>query len=845
MDTQIKVRGFRIEPGEVEAALAGHAQVRSAVVTASGDGAERRLVAYLVPDGQDVGIPTVGELRGFLGGRLPEYMVPSVFVELSELPLTANGKLNHAALPEPHVHQPDVEGFMSPVTTTEELLADVWAEVLGVDRVGVDDNFFDLGGHSLVATQAVSRIREVFGVKVPLSALFNEPTLRGLASVVEGSARDLAPPVTPIDRDQTLPTSFAQQRLWFLDQFDPGSAEYVAPLHLRLRGALNVAALRAALGGVVARHEVLRTRLVAGADGVAHQVIDEPAPFDLPVVDVPAGVDPVVAVRAVVAADAQVPFDLARGPLLRATLIKVAVHEHVLALSMHHVVSDEWSGRILRRELAALYEAFRTGEADPLPPLEVQYADFAVWQREWLTGDVLDSQLTYWRDQLGGVPTLELPTDRPRPAVRSTDGGVVEFAVPAESARQLRALSRAHGVTMSMTSLAAFNVLLGRYAGSDDVVVGTPVANRNRAETEGLIGFFVNTLVMRTDLSGDPTFTELLGRVRQMALGAYAHQDLPFEQLVDDLAVERDRSRSPLFQVLFNFDTAETGADTIHRNADLLWEGGADLTAEFSADRPMLVSVDLAVRIGDNGEGLVGEVQYSTALFDAATMERLAGHLVTLLEAVAADAGQRVGDLPVLSAGEREQLVEGWNASSVVLPSVGGVHELIAGCAAATPDAVAVVSGGESLTYGGLMARANRLAHYLRGVGVGAESVVGLCLPRGVDMVVAVLAVWQAGGAYLPLDPEYPADRLEFMVADGGVSVLVGERSVAEGLSADTVIRLDDPAVVGALADLLSMAPEVTTSSDQLAYVIYTSGSTGRPKGVQVAHGGVVNLALV
>ncbi|MGI5423693.1 non-ribosomal peptide synthase/polyketide synthase [Streptomyces sp. CA-179760] len=843
-DGQIKVRGYRIEPGEIEAALLGHALIASAVVTASGVGAERRLVAYLVPGDGETGVPAVGELRGFLGDRLPEYMVPSVFVELSELPLTANGKLNHAALPEPQAHQSDVEEFAAPVTTTEELLADVWAEILGVERVGVEGNFFDLGGHSLVATQAVSRIREVFGVRVPLSALFNEPTLRGFAAVVEGAARDTAPPVTRIDREQPVPASFAQQRLWFLDQFDPGSTEFISPLHLRLRGALDVAALRAALGGVAARHEVLRTRLVAGDGGGVHQVIDEPAPFDLRVVEVPAGADPVVAVRAVVASDAQVPFDLAQGPLLRATLVRVAAQEHVLALSMHHVVSDEWSGRVLRRELMALYDAFRTGGPDPLPPLAVQYADFAVWQRQWLTGDVLDAQLAYWRDRLGGLPTLELPTDRARPAVRSADGGVVNFAVPAQTAGRLRAIARAHGVTMSMMSLAVFSVLLGRYAGTDDVVVGTPIANRNRAETEGLIGFFVNTLVMRTDLSGDPTFAELLGRVRETALGAYAHQDLPFEQLVDDLVVERDRSRSPLFQVLFNYDTADTAAGTAQRNADLLWESGAELTADFSADRPMLIGVDLAVRVGDTGVGLAGEVQYSTALFDAATMERLAGHLVSVLEAVAVDAGQRVGDLSVLGVGEREELVAGGDGGCVVLPSVGGVHELIAERAVAAPDVVAVVAGGESVTYGGLMVRANRLAHLLRGMGVGAESVVGLCLPRGVDMVVAVLAVWQVGGAYLPLDPEYPAERLEFMLADSGAKVLVCVGATAEGLGAETVIRLDDPVVVGALAELPSAAPEVMTVPDQLAYVIYTSGSTGRPKGVQVGHGGVVNLAL-
>ncbi|MFC9249726.1 amino acid adenylation domain-containing protein, partial [Streptomyces sp. NPDC057136] len=841
MDTQIKVRGFRIEPGEVEAALTGHAQVRSAVVTASGDGSERRLVAYLVPDGQDVGIPTVGELRGFLGGRLPEYMVPSVFVELSELPLTANGKLNHAALPAPDSVLQDQSGFVAPRTEVERILAEVWAQVLDAEQIGVEDNFFELGGHSLLATQVISRIREVFGVEVPLSALFDEPTVRELAAVIEGAGTAVvAPPVVAVDRDHALPLSFGQQRLWFLDQLEPGSSEYNLSTSVRWDGDLDVAALRAALGGVVARHEVLRTRLVAGADGVAHQVIDEPAPFDLPVVDVPAGVDPVVAVRAVVAADAQVPFDLARGPLLRATLIKVAVHEHVLALSMHHVVSDEWSGRILRRELAALYEAFRTGEADPLSPLEVQYADFAVWQREWLTGDVLDSQLTYWRDQLGGVPTLELPTDRPRPAVRSTEGGFVDFRVSAQTAQRLRAISREGGATMSMTLLAAFNVLLGRYAGSDDVVVGTPVANRNRAETEGLIGFFVNTLVMRTDLSGGPTFTELLGRVREMALGAYAHQDLPFEQLVDELVTERDRSRSPLFQVLFDYDNGQSGA------ADEAAARETEVSADHQEPEPdaLPVRFDLVVTLGAFGDELSGEFQYSSELFDPATIERMAGNLVTLLDAIAENAGRRVDDLSVLTEAEQAHMVHERNGTAEPLPAVGGVHELIAARAAERPDAVAVVCGEASLEYGDLQARANRLAHYLRGAGVGSESVVALCLPRGIDMVAAALAVWQAGAAYLPLDAEYPVERLEFMLADSGVQVLVCEGSAAEGLSADTVIRLDSPAVVRALAELPSTAPEVTTTADQLAYVIYTSGSTGRPKGVQVAHGGVVNLAL-
>ncbi|MGN9822111.1 condensation domain-containing protein, partial [Streptomyces sp. SD11] len=718
--------------------------------------------------------------------------------------------------------------------------------MLGLDRVGTADDFFELGGHSLLATQVISRIREVFGVEVPLSALFDEPTGRGLASVIEDSARETAPSVTPADRNQALPLSFAQQRLWFLDQFDPDSTEYIAPAHVRLRGHLDVAALGAALSAVVARHEVLRTRLVAGADGIAYQVIDVPASVPMPVVDVSDAGEPVVAAQALVAADAGQAFDLSAGPLLRATLVRLASDEHVLALVMHHVVSDEWSGRILRRELSALYEALRDGEPDPLAPLPVQYADFAVWQRQRLTGEVLEEQLSYWRARLAGAPLLELPTDRPRPAVRSSEGGVVGVRVPASTAQALRALSRRSGTTMSMTLLAAFSVLLGRYANTDDVVVGTPVANRNRAETEDLIGFFVNTLVLRADLSDDPSFAELLGRIREMALGAYAHQDLPFEQLVDDLVVERDRSRSPLFQVLFNYDTAESAGDAGGRPGDLGWENTADQSGGLSPDGPMLISFDLALRLGDSGGELAGELQYSTALFDASTIERMAGHLVSLLDAVAVDASRPVAELPLLTTAERDQLVEERHGAVVSLPEVGGVHELIAARALSMPDAVAVVAGEVTLTYGGLLARANRLAHYLRERGVGAESVVGLCLPRGVDMITAVLGVWRAGAAYLPLDPEYPTERLEFMLADSGVRVLVGHRDAPELSSVvDDVMLLDDPATVTALASLPTVAPEVSVIPDQLAYVIYTSGSTGRPKGVQVVHGGVVNLALV
>ncbi|MEU9191492.1 condensation domain-containing protein, partial [Streptomyces sp. NPDC048484] len=516
VDDQVKVRGFRIEPGEVEGVLAAHPGVRVAVVVAWGDDTDRRLVAYLVPADPAEGIPPVAELRTFAGERLPEFMVPAVFVELAALPLTANGKVDRAALPSPDGARPELGEYVAPSGVAEDLLAGIWAQVLGVDRVGTVDNFFELGGDSLLATQVATRIRRMFGVDIPLTVLFDEPTVRGLAALIEdlgGLGRDAgAPPMTSVPRDQALPLSFAQQRLWFLDQLEPGSTEYNVPSPLRWSGELDIIALNAALAALVARHEVLRTRLVADADGVARQVIDPPSPFPLPLVDISGADDPPTVVQELVAADAMTAFDLSAGPLIRGSLIRLAADDHVLALTMHHVVSDEWSGRVLRRDLSALYEAFCVGGPDPLPVLAVQYADFAVWQRQWFSGDVLDGQLAYWRERLAGVPVLELQTDRPRPPVRAPEGAVAEFHISASTSERLRAIARDHSASMYMTLLAAYAVVLGRHSGQEDVAVGTPVANRNRAETEDLIGFFVNTLVMRTDLSGDPSFVQLLGR---------------------------------------------------------------------------------------------------------------------------------------------------------------------------------------------------------------------------------------------------------------------------------------------------------------------------------------------
>ncbi|MEU7876544.1 condensation domain-containing protein, partial [Dactylosporangium sp. NPDC049140] len=772
-DDQVKVRGFRVEPGEVEAVLRGHDGVRDVVVVAD-DG---RLVAYVVPAGSAALV--VEELRGFVGARVPEYMVPSVFVELASLPLNRNGKVDRQALDG--VQLPVGGAYVAPVGPVQEVLAGVWGELLGVERVGASDDFFALGGHSLLATQVVSRVRSVFGVEVPVAAVFDSPTVAGLSAVVEGAVRGPgAPAIVPVSREQRLPLSFAQQRLWFLDQLEPGSVEYNMPTRIRLRGEVDPAAVAAALGGLVARHEVLRTRLVAGPDGVPMQVVDAPVDFELPLVDLSAG-----GVEEWLAADAVVPFDLAAGPLFRATLLRLAPDEHVLALAMHHIVGDEWSAGILRRELDALYAGAE------LEPLAVQYADFAVWQRTWLTGEVLERQVAYWRGRLGGAKVLELPTDRPRPPVRSSAGAVIDFAVPAEVADRLRAVSREAGASMFMTVFAAFNVLLSRYAGQDDVVVGTPIANRNRAEIEGLIGFFINTLVLRTDLSGDPTFGELLERVRTETLSGYAHQDVPFERLVDELVTDRDRSRSPLFQVLFNYARVD----------------GPGVVNEDVSEAPALY--DLTVIVGETPTGLVGGVQYSTELFDVSTIRRLIGHFTSLLSALVP--GARLSELAMLP------VVESWRGAELGLPPVAGVHELVAGFAVSTPAAVAVRAGDVSLTFAELDARAARFAGWLAARGVGAESVVGLQLPRGVDLVVAMLGVWKAGAAYLALDPSYPVERLEFMVADAGVSVVV------------SAVEYGDPFTAA-------------VRSAQAACVIYTSGSTGVPKGTVVPHSALLGV---
>ncbi|MGF1426683.1 amino acid adenylation domain-containing protein [Kitasatospora sp. LaBMicrA B282] len=819
IDHQVKIRGYRVELGEIEARLLARADVTEAVVVAREDvPGDRRLVAYLVADGA---VPETAELRGWLEQALPSYMVPATFVVLPALPLSQIGKVDRGALPAPDTARPDLGArLVAPRTPTERAIAEVWCHVLGLDEVGVHDDFFALGGHSLLATRVVSRLAKEHGFEVPLRLLFEAPTVGELAERVHPSEAQ-QPAIGPADRSRPLPLSFGQQRLWFQDQLEPGSAEYLVPLAWRLQGPLDVEALRTALARVVARHEVLRTALVTDGE-TPRQVVSPTVPVELPVLPF----DP-----AAVKEFAGSPFDLRRAPLWRAALFQQAADRHVFVLVLHHSAGDAWSAGVLVRELTAGYRAARTGADLALPELPLQYADFAAWQRESpVHGRLLAGQLEYWRQALAALTPLELPTDRPRGATRATDGAAVNFTVPDNVADQLRRLAADRRVTLFMVLLGCLQVLLARHSGQDDIVVGTPIAGRNRSETEPLVGFFVNTLVLRTDLSGDPTFTELLDRVREVTLGAYEHQDLPFERLVEELHPERDLSRTPLFQVMLSIDTTETVGWNL-----------PDVHAENYALTAGQVKVDLTTAFADTDQGMFGTLRYSTALFDADRITRMATHLVTLLTAVAADPEVRLSQLPLLPPQEYRQVVREWNGTP--RPTGGTLlHELVQEQAALRPDAVALISGqdGTELSYGDLDARSNQLAHHLRSLGVGPESLVGICLPRSVEAVLARLAVLKAGGAYLALDPDLPAERLAFMLADTTATTVLTSKDALEVLPEryrERALLVADPD----WQDLPAHAPKTAVAPGNAAYVTYTSGSTGRPKGVLTTHANAVS----
>jgi amino acid adenylation domain-containing protein len=818
IDDQIKVNGVRIEPAEIEAALLTHPSVTAAVVmavdsAAGAAGEARRLVAYL----QCADQPDLGQLRRFLRQRLPDYLVPAGFVWLPAFPLTPSGKVDRRALPpvDAAAHAP----FVAPRGHAEQEIAAVWADLLRVDSVGATDDFFALGGHSLLLTRLAVRLRDRFDTEVAIRDLLTATTVAAQAQLV--AERRRSEPIPRVARPGPLPLSSGQRRLWFLDRLDPGSAQYVLPHVVRLRGPVDEAALRRALTGVVRRNEILRTRYQV-VDGEPVQVVDDSAEVPLTVVPARAA-----ELAGLVGAELARPFDLERGPVLRATLLRVADDDAVLVLAIHHIACDGWSVEILTGQLWAGYAA---GGRLPGDEPEIQYADFAAWQRQRLDAPEITRELEYWRDRLAGAAPTELLTDHPRPPARSGQGAMRGFTVPAELAGRVLRLGRAEGATAFMTMLAAFDALLARYTGGEDVTVGTAVAGRTHPSAEQVVGFFVNTLVLRTDLAGEPSFRELVRRVRADCLGAYAHQELPFERLVEVLQPDRDLSRNPMFQLMFEMAAEPVAVD-----------GGDVLAEPYAGDVPWhTAKFDLTLTLSPRADGtLHGLVEYATELFEQGTVDAFTDHYVRLLAAVADAPDAPVTRLSMTDGAEASS-ADGFGGPSperdelAADPGERAAERSMAAAVVRRAEidggAVAVAADDQTLTYAELLGWADALAAELRGGGVAAEVPVVLCLRRGMELVVAWLAVLRAGGVCVPVDPDHPAERLTQLVADAGAEVVLTAADVAAHRASAR------RATEGAVEGVAAAEAADDTHPEQIAYMIYTSGSTGRPKGVTVTH---------
>lgn len=837
VDQQVKIRGFRIELGEIETLLIRHPAINQAVVTVREDGAgSKQLVAYVVPNREQ--IPTSSELRDFVNESLPEYMAPSFFVMLEELPLTPNGKVDRRMLPEPDKVQAAAKAmYVAPRTLVEEILAGIWADVLNVERVGVNDSFFTLGGHSLLAAQLILQVQGALNVELSMLSVFKTPTLAGLAATIEdaldlGAAAHL-PPIEPVSRGTDLPLSYAQQRLWFLDRLEPDNPFYNISGVLRLKGNLDIAALEKSMSEIVRRHESLRTIFTA-TDGEPRQRVI-PAwtvkvePVDLSMLS--SEEQQTEASRWMIE-DAQGPFDLVRGPLFRVQLLRLHDTEHIMLLTLHHIISDGWSIRLLVTEFTELYKGFKTDRPAQLPELSVQYPDYAMWQRQWLEGEVFETQMSYWKKQLGGtLSVLNLPLDRPRPAVLTYEGQEYEFRLPQQLAESLMQLSRQEGATLFMLMLAGFKALLYRYTGEEDLLVGTPIANRKRQEVEHVIGLLVNTLVLRTKVSVETTLQDLLRQVRDAALGAYANQDAPFEKLVEELQPERDSGRSPVFQVMFLLDHGGT-ADAIQL---------PELEVSIMEAESGTAKFEITLMVEERGGELTGAIEYNTDLFDAATIVRMAGHYGRLLEGMVADPERRISEIELLTEAERRQLVVDFNNTAVEYPFNESIQSLFERQADRNPESIAVVYEGDGLTYRELNRRANGLAHFLRKKGGGPDVLVGICADRSLEMVIGLLAILKAGGAYVPLDPAHPEERLAFMLDGSATRVVLAQERLASLVPRQGVDTICLDAEWPALANGADENPISLTCSEHPAYVIFTSGSTGKPKGVMIPHGGILN----
>jgi amino acid adenylation domain-containing protein len=838
-DSQVKIRGYRIELGEIEAQLAACQGVRDAVVIAREDAPTgKHLVAYYTSSG-NVGTPVAEELRTRLSERLPEYMVPVAYVHLEKLPLNLNGKLNRKALPAPDVRTCPASEYTPPQSGIEASLAATWAEILHLEKVGKNDNFFDLGGHSLLVLRLVARLREKLHVKMEVRDLFEHPVLEDLARFLDPAAPFQLPPIVPVDRTKGTPLSFAQQRLWFLAQIEGVSEAYYIPTGFRLTGKLNREALRSALDCMLSRQEALRAVFIL-IDGEPVQRFASAADcwFQLVEHDLRHQSEPRKELDRLSALEAHAPFDLEQGPLIRGRLIRLADEEHALLITVHHIVSDGWSIGVLVNELNALYGAFLRGEPNPLPELKIQYADYAVWQRRWVEGELLRQQGDYWRTTLAGVPALlALPSDHPHPDCQDYSGAYVGVVLDEQLTSGLKKLSRRHSATTYMILLAGWALMMERLSGQMDFVIGSPAANRGCPETENLIGLFANILAIRLDLSGSPSVGELIERVKTQTLAAQQHQDIPFEQIVDLAQPARSLAFNPLFQVMFSWQNASASALELPGLEIQPLPAPPRTTSKF----------DLSLYLQENGQTIVGGLEYATSLFEEDTIRRYLGYFRTLLGAMIVDDTRPAGSLPMLFEIERNRILCEWNDTGAGFPHDKCVHELFEEQVLKTPVAPAVVFENASLSYVELNIKANRLAHYLRELGVQSDARVAICLERRLEMIVALLAVLKAGGAYMPLDPTYPIERLRFMFEDSGPVALITQRHYRQsfiGLS-DSLPILDmtsTPFPWNGRSDANLDCASIGLTPDHLAYVIFTSGSTGTPKGVAVEHRNAVNL---
>jgi amino acid adenylation domain-containing protein len=838
-NNQVKIHGFCVELGEVESALLGYPGVKAATVTADKDvWGNRQLSAYITSFD---GIPLSSEdLQSHLRGTLPEYMVPGICALSEALTSNSNGNVSRRDSPAPdHMRLEAGADFVAPETDTEMALAKIWSQALAGGPVGRNDNFYDLGGDSLLANLIISRVRDAFQIDIALRNFLNSPTVAQLGEIIENAIAETknlkTPPIERVARNRDLPLSFSQERLWFLDKMEPGNPAYNIPSSLRLKGELDISALARSFSEVIRRHEILRTTFVINSGGRPVQII-KPArtialePLDLS--QLPASQKEAYAHNLTIE-EFNRPFDLEQGPVFRVKLLRIGEQEHILLMTMHHIVSDRWSTRILAQELVSFYKYYSTSSGELPADLPIQYVDYAAWQRKWLQAEVLESQLNYWKKQLDiNSPRLALPVDHLRPTVQTYRGASHSLILARAEFDSIKELGRREGATLFMTLLAAFNTLLHRYTRQNDIYVGTAIANRPRKETEGLIGLFVNTLVLRTDLSGNPSFLEVLRRTREVAEEAYANQDIPFEKIIEELQPNRDLSHAPLFQVALTLQN--------HISSKVNLPG---LALEALEIDNATAKYDMTLVATDNEGTLSLRVEYNVDLFKASTINQMLEHLRILLKNIIASPAQQISDVEIMTDAERYQILHGWNDTYVDYSDNTSVNELVALQSARTPDATALTYGLEHMTYKELNKRANQLAHYLQSLGVYTETVVAICEYRSLEMVIEILATLKAGAAYLPLNPSHPKGRLAHMLKEARPRVLLTQTGVSQAIpECDAlIINLNtDWAIIDRQPE---DAPLSGPTAESLAYIIYTSGSTGKPKGVMVQHRGICNLA--